>query len=92
MIKLNAKGWLEKDGKFLLGEGRARLLELINRTHSISETAREMKMSYRHAWGVIKEMESAVGKKLTKSERGGSGGGTGVLVTLKKLHPMYIGA
>ena len=90
MITLNAKGWLEKDGQFLLGEGRARLLELIDRTHSISETAKEMKMSYRHAWGVIREMENAVGKKLVKSERGGSGGGkTELTAAGKKLLSDY---
>ena len=90
MITLNAKGWLEKDGKFLLGGGRARLLELINETNSISETAKEMKMSYRHAWGHIKDMESAVGKKLVKSERGGSGGGkTELTAAGKKLRSDY---
>jgi len=90
MIRLNAKGWLEKDGKFLLGEGRARLLELIDETHSISETAKEMKMSYRHAWGVIREMEGAVGKKLVKSVRGGSEGGkTELTAAGKKLLSDY---
>jgi 8-oxo-dGTP diphosphatase len=90
MIDLNAKGWLEKDGQFLLGEGRARLLALSNESNSISETAKEMKMSYRHAWGVIKEMESAVGKKLVRSERGGSVGGKTELTTAgKKLLSDY---
>lgn len=75
MKKLNAKAWIEKDGKFLVSEGRARILELIDKTHSLSETAKEMKMSYRHLWGTIKEMESAVKEKIVESERGGRGGG-----------------
>ncbi|UCG69816.1 MAG: NUDIX domain-containing protein [Thermoplasmata archaeon] len=75
MKRLNAKAWLEKDGKFLVSEGRAQILELIEKTHSLSKTASEMKMSYRHLWGIIKEMESASKEKLVDSERGGIGGG-----------------
>jgi len=75
MKKLNAKAWIEKDGKFLVSEGRARVLELIDKTHSLSETAKEMKMSYRHLWGTIKEMEFAAKEKIVESERGGKGGG-----------------
>lgn len=75
MTKLKAKAWLEKDDKFLLSEGRAQILELIIKTHSLSKTASEMKMSYRHLWGEIKEMEEAFGGSLVSSERGGAGGG-----------------
>ena len=75
MKKLKAKAWLEKDGEFLLSEGRAQILELVQKTHSLSKTASEMKMSYRHLWGEIKEMEEAFGGSLVSSERGGVGGG-----------------
>lgn len=75
MKKLKVKAWLEKDGNFLLSEGRAEILELIQRTHSLSQTASEMKMSYRHLWGEIKEMEEAFKGPLVLSKRGGIGGG-----------------
>jgi 8-oxo-dGTP diphosphatase len=75
MKRLKAKAWLEKDGRFLLSEGRARILDLIDSNHSLSKTATEMKMSYRHLWGEIKEMEEAFGEPLVDSERGGVGGG-----------------
>ncbi len=75
MKKLKAKAWIEKDGNFLLSEGRARILELVSETHSLSQTASEMKMSYRHLWGEIKEMESAFQGALVSSKRGGVGGG-----------------
>jgi 8-oxo-dGTP diphosphatase len=79
MKKLKAKAWLEKDGKFLLSEGRARILRLVGDTSSLSKTASEMKMSYRHLWGEIKEMESAFGGPLVRSSRGGAEGGNTVL-------------
>jgi 8-oxo-dGTP diphosphatase len=75
MKKLKAKAWLEKDGNFLLSEGRARILELVSETHSLSQTASIMKMSYRHLWGEIREMEEAFKGPLVSSERGGVGGG-----------------
>ena len=75
MIKLNAKAWLEKDGEFLVGGGRARILELIDKMQSLSKAASEMKMSYRHLWGTIREMEEDVGEPLVVSERGGKSGG-----------------
>lgn len=84
MKKLNAKAWLEKYGKFLLSEGRARILELINETHSLVSTARKMKMSYRHLWGIVREMEAAEGEKLVKSERGGKSGGKTELTSAGK--------
>ena len=91
MIRLNAKAWLEKDGKFLVSEGRARILELIDETRSLSRTAKEMKMSYRHLWGVIREMETAFEEKLVESERGGKGGGRTELTPLgKKLLEDYM--
>lgn len=66
-----------KDDKFVMGEGRARLLELIESTGSISDAASEMNMSYRHAWGVIKGMEEVIHESIVFTRRGGKeGGGT----------------
>lgn len=84
MKKLKAKAWLEKDGNFLLSEGRAKILKLVGETNSLSKTAEEMKMSYRHLWGEIKEMESAFGRPLVRSQRGGVHGGRTELTTQGK--------
>jgi 8-oxo-dGTP diphosphatase len=90
MQRLRAKAWLEKDGNFLLSEGRARILKLVGETNSLSKTASEMKMSYRHLWGEIKEMESAFGAPLVNSQRGGAQGGKTVLTGQgKKLLSEY---
>jgi 8-oxo-dGTP diphosphatase len=67
---------LESDeGSPLVGKGRSRLLELVQRTGSISAAAREMGMSYRNAWGVLREVASAAGGPVVESERGGARGG-----------------
>lgn len=79
MLRIRAKSWLEKDGAFLVGEGRARLLSLVEETCSISEAAKRMGMSYRHAWGTIKGISESAGERIVQSERGGTGGGRSTL-------------
>lgn len=79
-----------KNGTFILGEGRARILELIDRTGSISDAAKEMKMSYRHAWGVVKQIERALGEPVVCTHRGGErGGGTELSDVGKELLKTY---
>ena len=74
--------WVERDGRVIFGDGRAQLLNLIAETGSLRKAAQEMGMSYRHAWGVIREMNEAAGKNLVVSERGGSRGGSTTLTPL----------
>ena len=50
----------------MLGPGKIELLDLIHETGSISEAARQMKMSYMKAWLLIQTM-----KPLVQSSRGG---------------------
>jgi len=74
--------WAERDGRVIFGDGRARLLNLIAETGSLRKAAKEMGMSYRHAWGVIREMNESAGEPLVVSERGGNRGGSTVLTPL----------
>ncbi len=69
MYGLHVKVWLEKDGVFLVSEGRARLLRLIEEKQSIAGAAEEMGMSYRHAWGVLRKISEAAGGEVVKSLR-----------------------
>jgi 8-oxo-dGTP diphosphatase len=71
--------WLKRDDRFVMSEGRARLLRLIEKYGSLARAADEMGMSYRHAWGVVKKIEEIIGEKVVFSERGGQEGGTSVL-------------
>jgi len=70
-----AKVWLEKDGRIVLSDYRVRLLALIDETGSLSEAAERMQLSYRRAWGKVKEIERNLGAKLVQSATGGAGGG-----------------
>lgn len=59
----------------MLGPGKAELLELIGETGSIAAAGRAMKMSYKRAWMLVEEMNSAFRLPLVESVRGGPGGG-----------------
>jgi molybdate transport system regulatory protein len=70
------KLWVEKDGAIVLSGYRVRLLQHIAETGSLAEAARRMGLSYRRAWGKIREIESNLGVRLVESEVGGAGGGS----------------
>lgn len=67
-------------GGHALGPGKIELLEKIETLGSISAAGREMEMSYKRAWLLVEEMNSAFSKPLVQSNRGGAGGG-GALLT-----------
>ncbi len=75
MYEFKSKNWLEKDGKVIIGEGRATLLKYILEFESLTKAAEEMGMSYRHAWGIVQEINGTLGKEIIHSERGGVDGG-----------------
>jgi molybdate transport system regulatory protein len=74
-VQPRVKLWLEKDGLLVFSDYRAELLDHIARTGSISGGAERMGLSYRRAWGKIKEIEHNLGVRLVQSEAGGPGGG-----------------
>jgi len=63
-----------------LGPGKARLLDAIGETGSISAAARAMGMSYRRAWTLVEAMNRDFRKPLVETNAGGAGGG-GAVVT-----------
>jgi molybdate transport system regulatory protein len=58
-----------------LGPGKARLLELIRDTGSISAAGRALGMSYRRAWLLTDELNNLFGKALVEARHGGARGG-----------------
>lgn len=58
-----------------LGPGKADLLERIRDTGSIAAAGRTMSMSYKRAWSLVEEMNSAYRTPLVTSTRGGTKGG-----------------
>lgn len=59
----------------MIGPGKAELLERIRDTGSIAAAGRQMEMSYKRAWMLVEDMNSAFLDPLVISTRGGPGGG-----------------
>ena len=74
-MELHSKLWIEEDGKLVLSDYRVRLLRLIDETGSLSKAAARMGLSYRRAWGKLKEIERNLGVTLVDAAAGGTGGG-----------------
>jgi len=63
-----------------VGIGKIELLEGIARTGSLSQAAREMRMSYRRAWLLLEDMNLSFDHPVAHASVGGRGGG-GVVLT-----------
>jgi molybdate transport system regulatory protein len=74
-IQPRIKVWVVFGDRTKLGDGRARLFELIDELGSIKQAVARMGMSYRAAWGYIRELEAAAGFRFLERKPGG--GGTG---------------
>lgn len=62
-----------------IGPGKARMLESIRDTGSISAAAREMGMSYKRAWLLLDSMNRAFTELVVTAAAGGAGGGGATL-------------
>jgi molybdate transport system regulatory protein len=58
-----------------IGPGKAKLLESIRDTGSISAAAREMGMSYKRAWQLLDSLNTAFEPAVITTSMGGPGGG-----------------
>ncbi len=75
-MKIRYRIWLESDdGKYILGPGSYELLKLVKETGSLTKASSLLGMSYRHAWGLIRNIERNLGEKVMESMRGGKHGG-----------------
>lgn len=63
-----------------VGAGKIELLERIAHTGSLSQAARDMRMSYRRAWLLLEDMNISFDHPVTHASVGGRGGG-GVVLT-----------
>jgi molybdate transport system regulatory protein len=62
-----------------IGPGKAKLLESIRDTGSISAAARDMGMSYKRAWLLLDSINQAFTEPVVTAAPGGAGGGGAVL-------------
>lgn len=71
VMKPKLKVWVAFNEDLKFGEGRARLLELIDTYGSLQQAAKELEMSYRNAWGYLGQLERAAGFKFVERVPGG---------------------
>lgn len=76
---VRSKVWFVLGNDHIFGSGLARLLADIERFGTLREAAEVGRVSYRHAWDMIKNAEARIGSKLILPEVGGRGGGRSTL-------------
>ena len=81
---LKVRVWVERRGRRILGPGRAELLAHIDHRGSITAAAKLMKMSYRRAWSLVRDINEAAGEPLVDVTTGGPGGGGATLTARGK--------
>ncbi len=75
MLRPSYKLWFETRKGYAFGKGTFRLLQKIQEAGTLSDAAKELGMSYRYAWGIIKRTEKRIGKAIVKTHKGGKRGG-----------------
>ena len=70
-LGVKAKFWLTIGPRTLFGDGKADLLEAVDRLGSLRSAAQSMGMSYRHAWGWLRELDKAAGFAFLEHARTG---------------------
>jgi len=74
-LRPRVKVWVILPNGTKLGDGRARMFELIDERGSIRKAVAQLGMSYRAAWGYITELEAAAGFTFLARRPGGGGKG-----------------
>ena len=69
-LQLKSSQWIvDQNNKIIIGEGRAEILENIEKTGSINQTAKKMQMSYKAVWSKIKATEKHMNARLVHTDR-----------------------
>ena len=70
LFRLRSRHWIvdERD-RIIIGEGRKEILEKIEKTGSINQTAKIMKMSYKGAWSKLKATEAYLKSRIVYTDR-----------------------
>ena len=82
----------------VFGLGRARILEAVQKTGSISGAARELGMSSKAVWERLRVTEKRLGRQLVIRQKGGASGGSSrlsdearqLLATFNELHEKIV--
>ncbi len=69
-LRLRSRIWLvDEQDKIIMGEGRSKIFENIERTGSINKTAKLMRMSYKGVWSKIRASEEHLRTKLVETHK-----------------------
>ncbi len=84
-LKIKTKTWIEDgESNLLFGKGKTEVLELIDKTGSISGASKELGMNYKKTWTHIKILENNFHHVMVESKQGGSGSGGTVLTDVAR--------
>jgi molybdate transport system regulatory protein len=79
-LAVHVRTWIESKGREgSFGDGRVRLLQAIDAAGSLRAAAEALGISYRKAWGDLKDAEACFARPLLEKTRGGADGGRTVL-------------
>ncbi|MGL1862096.1 MAG: LysR family transcriptional regulator [Pseudodesulfovibrio sp.] len=67
---LRLRVWIEQENETYIGIGSTLLLQHIEKLGSLRKAAEELGMSYRRAWGKLKNAEQRIGQPLVEKTRG----------------------
>jgi molybdate transport system regulatory protein len=89
-FKVNGSLWIEGDGQRFFGPGPVELLELIEKTGSISKAAKGMGMSYKKAWEIVSRINGMSAEPFVVTSIGGEdGGGSTISPEAKEMIAWY---
>jgi molybdate transport system regulatory protein len=79
MVEISVSFRVDFSPDCAVGPGKIALLEHIAGTGSLSEAARRLKMSYRRAWLLLEDLNTAFQQPVAEMSVGGRGGGGAAL-------------
>ena len=69
-LKLKSSQWIvDENNNIIIGEGRAKILDNIEKTGSMNQAAKLMKMSYKAVWSKIKATEKHMNACIVHTDR-----------------------
>jgi len=69
-LKLRTSQWIvDEQNNIIIGNGRAKILENIEKTGSINQAAKVMRMSYKAVWSKIKATEKHLKMTIVHADR-----------------------
>lgn len=77
--------WFDFGEKGKIGPNRIAVLEKIGEHGSISAAARDLGITYKHAWNLVDELNSIFGSQLVEGSAGGHQGGGSRLTDMGRI-------